>query len=453
LTTITGYYYLWNSIKVLLQAKPNTMNLIYIHSHDTGRYVQPYGYAVATPHLQHFAEQGILFRNAHCAAPTCSPSRAALLTGQSAHNSGMLGLAHRGFVLHDYSQLLSRVLQAAGFATVMAGGQHVAKIPFADPAAELGYSQILDFKTEDDIASNACSFISDKPAQPFFLDVGFHFTHRRDTAFVDPPQRLGDPRYVRPPAPLPDTPETRQDMADFMQAAHLLDQRIGKILTALDESGLAEDTLVICTTDHGIAFPGMKCSLTDHGTGVMLMMRGPEFSGGKVLDAMISQIDLFPTICEVLHLEKPEWLQGKSMMPLVRGEVNEINEEIFAEVSHHAAYEPKRAVRTRRWKYIRRFGDRKTPVLPNTDDSPSKQVWTDNGWANRELQEEVLFDLLFDPNEANNLAADPAYTEILQNMRTRLDNWMQRTNDPLLQGDIAVPPGGRTTPVDAYSPG
>lgn len=430
----------------------NSFNLIYIHSHDTGRYVQPYGYSIPTPHIQNFAEQGVLFRQAHCAAPTCSPSRAALLTGQSAHNNGMLGLAHRGFALQDYSQLLSRVLQEAGYTTVLAGGQHVARMPFADPAKELGYEKILDFKNDDDIASNACNFLASNSDSPFFLDAGFHYTHRRGTAFVDPPQRLGDPRYVRPPAPLPDTPETRQDMADFMVAADHLDKRIGRILTALEESGQAENTLVICTTDHGIAFPGMKCSLTDHGTGVMLMMRGPGFSGGKVIDAMVSQIDLFPTICEVLNLEKPGWLQGRSLMPLLRGEAEEINEAIFAEVSHHAAYEPKRAVRTKRWKYIRRFGARKAPVLPNTDDSPSKEIWTDHDWAKQELAEEVLFDLLFDPNEANNLAANPAYTSILQEMRNRLNYWMQETNDPLLQGDIPVPPDGITTSADAYSP-
>lgn len=80
-------------------------NILYLHSHDTGRAIQPYGAPVATPRLQQLADQGILFRQAFCAAPTCSPSRAALVTGQSAHSSGILGLAHRGFALHDYRQL------------------------------------------------------------------------------------------------------------------------------------------------------------------------------------------------------------------------------------------------------------------------------------------------------------------------------------------------------------
>jgi len=85
-------------------------NILYIHSHDTGRYISPFGHDVPTPNIQRLAEQGILFRQNHCAAPTCSPSRAALLTGQYAHASGMLGLAHRGFALNDYRQHIIHTL-------------------------------------------------------------------------------------------------------------------------------------------------------------------------------------------------------------------------------------------------------------------------------------------------------------------------------------------------------
>jgi hypothetical protein len=91
-------------------------------------------------------------------------------------------------------------------------------------------------------------------------------------------------------------------------------------------------------------------------------------------------------------------------------------------------------------------------VLPNTDDGPSKSLWADADWADRPVEQEMLFDLLFDPNEAGNLAGDGRYAEVLAEMRGRLDDWMQRTKDPLLQGDIPVPPGGYTTAVDDYSP-
>ena len=90
-------------------------NILYLHSHDTGRYIQPYGYAVPTPNLQRLAEEGVLFRQAFCASPTCSPSRAALLTGMFPHVNGMLGLAHFGFTLNDYSQHIVHTLRRAGY--------------------------------------------------------------------------------------------------------------------------------------------------------------------------------------------------------------------------------------------------------------------------------------------------------------------------------------------------
>lgn len=98
-------------------------NIIYLNSHDTGRYVRPYGYSVATPKLQQLAEEGVVFRRAFSASPTCSPSRAALLTGRYPHEVGMLGLSHRGFSLIDHHQHLSHVLRTAGYRTALAGLQ------------------------------------------------------------------------------------------------------------------------------------------------------------------------------------------------------------------------------------------------------------------------------------------------------------------------------------------
>lgn len=424
----------------------NQPNILYLHSHDTGRAVQPYGYAVPTPNIQRLAGEGVLFRSAFCAAPTCSPSRASLLTGQSAHSSGMLGLAHRGFRLNDYSQHLVHTLRKAGYTSVLAGVQHVA----ADPTV-IGYDQILDAPSRmaADVAPAVAEFFSSAPRQPFFLDAGFSETHRD---FPEPGPE-DDPRYTLPAAGLPDTAGTRQDMAAYRTSARRLDQGIGRILDALAENGLAENTLIICTTDHGIAFPGHKCNLTDRGIGVMLIVRGPGgFTGGKVIDGMVSHIDLFPTICDLLGIESPNWLQGKSMMPLIRGEAEEINEHIFAEVTYHAAYEPQRGVRTQRWKYIRRYGDQVTPVLPNCDDSPSKDAWLAHGWPGRVTPQEQLYDLVFDPGETANLAAEPSMQPILDEMRQRLDRWMRETHDPLLQGPVPAPSGAQINDPLGLSP-
>jgi N-sulfoglucosamine sulfohydrolase len=430
-----------------LQAAPSARpNILYLHSHDTGRYIQPYGYAVPTPNLQKLAAEGFLFRQAFDAAPTCSPSRAALLTGQCPHQNGMLGLAHRGFSLNDYHRHLLHWLRPHGYRSTLIGVQHIAK-----EASTIGYDEVFPTGGTHvaQVAPAARNFLKSAPAQPFFLDVGFFETHRE---FHKPgPQE--DARFTEPPATVADTALTRQDMAAFHASARVLDEGVGTVLDALESAGLAHNTLVISTTDHGISFPGMKCNLTVHGTSVYMMLRGPGgFSGGKTSNAMVSHLDLYPTICELLNIEKPAWLEGKSLLPLVRGDVPEIHEELFAEVNYHAAYEPKRAARTQRFNYIRHFGDKRTPVLPNCDDGLSKDLWLKNGWRKQNVPHELLFDSLFDPNETRNLVGDASYATVLTEMRGRLDSWMQRTSDPLLEGPVKAPAGAVVNDPDGISP-
>jgi N-sulfoglucosamine sulfohydrolase len=421
-------------------------NILYIHSHDTGRYIQPYGHNIPTPNMQKLAEQGVLFRQNFCGGPTCSPSRACLVTGMWPHSSGMIGLAHRGFALNDYTQHIVHTLHRAGYFSALAGVQHVAARP-----ETIGYDEVVPTRNHnvEFVAPAAVERLNQGLQQPFFLSVGFAETHRE----YHEPGPAEDERYTLPPAPLPNTPATRRDMAAYKASARILDEGIGAVLDALAANGLAENTLVICTTDHGIAFPGMKCNLTDHGMGVLLIMRGPGgFTGGQVNDAMVSHVDLFPTICELAGIEAPKWLQGTSIMPLIRGERDQIHDAIYGEVTYHAAYEPKRAVRTLRFKYIRRFGDRTSPVLPNCDDSLSKDVWLGGGWGEQEMEMESLYDLVFDPNETHNLASDPAMADTLAEMRARLDRWMAETDDPLLHGPVPAPSGARVNDPNGLSP-
>jgi N-sulfoglucosamine sulfohydrolase len=423
-------------------------NIIYIHSHDTGRYLQPYGHAIPTPNLQRLAEQGVLFRQCFCAAPTCSPSRAALLTGQAPHSCGQFGLAHRGFELQHPERHLAQTLRQAGYLTALLGVQHVVR-----DAERTGYEIVRQRRgggrSTDDTTAAALELLRAPQERPFFLDIGYSETHR---VFAEPGP-AEDPRYCLPPALLPDTPQTRADMAAFKASARILDDNVGAILAALTASGLAERTLVISTTDHGIAFPGMKCNLTDHGIGVSLIMRGPGgFTGGQVVDAMVSHLDIFPTVCAVVGIAPPDWLQGASLLSLVQGEADHLHEAIFAEVSYHAAYEPQRAVRTARWKYIRRFMAFDRPHLANCDDGPSKDLWLGYGWRDRAVASEQLYDLVFDPVETHNLAADPAHQIVLTELRGDLERWMRATDDPLLAGPIPMPEGAVANRLDALSP-
>ena len=421
-------------------------NIIYMHSHDTGRYVQPYGHAVSTPNIQRLAEQGVTFTNVFCAAPTCSASRAGLLTGQIPHSCGQLGLVNRGFELRDRHKHIAATLRDSGYHTALIGVHHVAR-----DALTLGYEKRIQVDLNNDgtqhVGEAAEKFFANPPDKPFFLAVGFRDTHR-----VYPVASEDDARYCMPPAPLPNTPETRKDMADFKAAVKRLDEGMGRVLAALDKSGLSENTLVVCTTDHGLAFPKMKCNLTGHGTGVMLIIRGPEgFQGGRICDALVSQVDLFPTLCDVASIDHPDWLQGKSLSPLANGQAEEINEEIFSELNFHAVYEPVRTVRTKRWRYIRRYTERKRPLMVQIDCCPSKDLLFKHGYADQVLGEEELYDVMLDPNESCNIAEDPSRAEALAEMRRRLDDWMNRTEDPLLDGPVPEPGTAFMSDLDDYS--
>lgn len=420
-------------------------NIIYVHSHDTGRYVQPYGHHVLTPNIQLLADQGITFRRAFCAAPTCSGSRAALLTGQHCHQNGMTGLAHRGWKLNDYSQTLVHPLKAGGYRTILVGEQHISLDPHV-----IGYDEVIELSDNyaKRVAPSAIEAMS-LTSEPFFMSVGFFETHRDYAA----PTSVRDSLYSLPPKNLPDTAVTRSDMAAYKESVRSLDQGIGALLNGLHASGLAENTLVICTTDHGLAFPKAKATLLDTGTGVTLLMRGPGgFTGGRVVDSMVTHLDLFPTICDIAGIDKPDFLEGRSLMPLVCGEAGVLHEQIFSEVTYHAAYEPQRAVRTDRWKYIRRFDGRDRPVLANVDDSLSKDLLIAMGWDREPVAPEQLFDLALDPSEARNLAGDPAHAEVLAGMRERLDTWMEETDDPIRLGPVPPPPGARINDPDQVSP-
>jgi N-sulfoglucosamine sulfohydrolase len=420
-------------------------NILYLHSHDTGRYVQPYGHAIPTPNIQWLADQGVMFRNAFCAAPSCSGSRAALLTGEYCHSNGMMGLAHRGFSLYDYDRQLVRVLARAGYHSEMIGEQHIS----ADPDT-LGYDVVHEIPdtSVNSVAPSAIEALRGGIEEPFFMSVGFFETHR---SFFSP-SSVRDRVYSLPPPFLPDTPEIREDVAAYKASARSLDHGVGAVLNALNETGLDERTLVICTTDHGLAFPTAKASLLDRGIGVLLIMRGPGFSSGKAIDALVSHVDIFPTVCELAGVEAPDWSVGRSLAPLVAGrEAPGLRAEIFSELTYHAAYEPQRAIRTERYKYIRRFDDYPYPVLPNCDESPSKEAYLARGWARRQVRRESLHDLFFNPGEGRNVIDEPEYADVRADLSARLHRWMVDTADPLLDGPIDPPPGARVNAQDQLS--
>ncbi|HAT09872.1 MAG TPA: sulfatase [Planctomycetes bacterium] len=426
-------------------------NILYLNSHDTGRVIQPMGYAVRTPNIQRLADEGALFRDCHNAGPTCSPSRAALLTGMLPHSCGMLGLAHRGHALLDQGWTLPNHLRAHGYRTAAWNmpTNHAQPVRGDQTAAAqaFGYDTWLGHKLDD-----ALAWLEKPGDAPFFASLSWTLTHRIGSGFTTKPDPAQyDPRWTRPPPPLPDTPEVRADWAHFLCDIERWDHEIGLVLAALERSGQAADTIVVVTTDHGVPFPGMKCNPTVHGTGVLLVVRGPGgFSGGLAVDQLVSHLDLFPTLCAVAGLPMPERVQGVDLRPTLAGKP--VRAEAHAEVTYHAAYEPWRSLRTKRHLYVRRFGERRIPVLPNCDESPSKDVRLAAGWACEQLPDEELYDILRDPAESRNLVADPAYAAHLRDLRCRLDAQMRATSDPLLHGPVPLPRGCVATHPDAPGP-
>ena len=135
-------------------------------------------------------------------------------------------------------------------------------------------------------------------------------------------------------------------------------------------------------------------------------------------------------MCDAIGIDHPDWLQGKSILPLVRGEADEIHEEIFAEINYHSYCDPQRAVRTKKWKYIRHWYPTARPGDINCDGSPSKSYFLERGWRRKTQPREQLYDLIFDPFETHNLALDPAHQHARNAMRHRLKTWMETTTTP-----------------------
>src|ERR1700712_342230 len=143
-------------------------NILYIHSHDTGRYIEPYGFPVHTPNLQKLAQEGTLFRHAFCVASSCSASRASLMSGMYPHQNGMTGLAHRGWYLNDYKKTLVSVLNGAGYHTALMGESHIT--PY-DETDLIGYTEILQDNSTptSEMVDVAEKWFKNVPDKPWFL--------------------------------------------------------------------------------------------------------------------------------------------------------------------------------------------------------------------------------------------------------------------------------------------
>ena len=415
-------------------------NLILIDCHDLGQHLGCYGWtSVPSPHLDALAAAGVRFLNGFCTAPQCSPSRAALYTGRYPHANGMFGLAHPPFAwrLHAGEMHLARHLQQAGYLTAQIGVQHVTGHAAASVQA-LGFDQVTPADSAAAIAERTVAWLEQAPRQPFFLNIGFPEPHRdaRGRYQQMPPDAS---RGVQVPPYLPPSMAARQEFAELQGVIGALDTAVGRIWQAVQATGLDDDTWLIFTTDHGLAMPRAKCTLYDPGLQTALIMVAPAFglTGGRVYDELISNVDIAPTILEMLELPLPTSLQGHSFAGLLRGEAYTRRTHLFAEKTFHTAYEPQRGVRTERFKLIWNVEAGIVNVPGDIMRSPIYPEMIEELVIERPPFE--LYDLAADPLERVNRSDDPLYAEVFAELRRLLWQWMTETGDPLLAGPVASP--------------
>lgn len=205
--------------------------------------------------------------------------------------------------------------------------------------------------------------------------------------------------------------------------------------------------------DHGPPNPGMKCSARRDGTHVALTIRLPGQQTPSRISSLVSNIDVFPTLCAAACIPCPPHVVGRSLLPLLQllnGTSTSIRDEAFIQINFHVAYDPTRAIRTNDFLYIRSFPPRPDRIrAANIDDSPTKQALMTEGDARLSRAPRQLFDLRNDPDERHNVARDPAYAETVTHLEGRLRQWMEDTDDPLLTGAMPQPAGTRQLSIES----
>jgi arylsulfatase A-like enzyme len=411
-------------------------NVVYVTCHDMGQHLGCYGADVATPAIDRLAAEGIRFENHFCTAAQCSPSRASLLTGRYPHNHGLMGLTNMGWRLDPGETTLPEYLAAAGYRTHLAGVQHV-----APSAADLGYDDAFTAATRArEVTDHVLGRLDDVFAgpDPTFLAVGYYESHRPFAA--DGRYDPTPPAEATPLPYLPDHPDVRADVGEMEGLVRNADRHLGRLLDGLDEAGHLEETLVVFTTDHGVPFPRAKGTCFDPGLEAALVVRCPSrLPAGETVAEFAVNVDVLPTILDVAGLAIPAGLDGRSLCPVVRDEPHEVRDRVFAEMTWHDRYNPMRSVRTERFKYVKNFWELDGVYMPaDVFDSRSGAVVA-REFLGSWRDDEQLFDLRADPHERENLADDPAYADVREELRAAVAGRMCEDRDPLLRGPVDRP--------------
>jgi arylsulfatase A-like enzyme len=407
---------------------------------------------VKTPAFDRVAREGVLFTHAFSAAPSCTPSRAAMLTGQSPHRLEEGGNLH-GFLPKRFP-VYPNLLENAGYVVGFTGkgwgpGNFQAGGRTRNPAGP-GFK---DFK----------AFLKTVPTdKPFCFWFGSHDPHRPYDKGSGVAAGM-NPRDVIVPPFWPDTSEIRSDILDYYVEVQRFDRDVGELLATIEEAGKSQNTLVVISGDNGWPFPRGKANLYDAGTRQPLAIRWPaKVKGGKTVDGFVSLADLAPTFLETAGLKPLPEMTGKSLLPLLTGKTQSGRDMVFVERERHANVRkgdlsyPARAVRTMEFLYIRNFRPDRWPAgdpekwkavgpFGDCDGSPSKEFLLGHrdepefakyfqlAFAKRPAEE--LYDLSKDLHQIINVADRAEYAATKTKLRATLDRWMTDTKDPRATSD------------------
>lgn len=440
---------------------------------------------IKTPAFDKVAESGILFNNAFVAAPQCSPSRAAILTGKNIWQLEEAG-THSSYFPKKF-QVFTNLLENAGYDIGFTGKPWAPgnwkdagwdRNPVGPEYNEKKFDKVpASGISKVDYFANFVDFYEQKSTdKPFFFWYGGHEPHRDYEAGSG--QRAGkEIADALVPDFLPDDSLVRSDIEDYALEIEWFDQQLAKMLAFLEEKGELDNTLVVVTADNGMSFPSSKANLMEYGTHVPLAISWPaKIKSGQMTDQLVSMIDLAPTFLEIGQAKPLPDAAGKSMMDILLG--NKTNPDhvhrtyvLTGRERHtHARPDnlgyPARAIRRDHFLYIENLKSDRWPAgdppptnldqeIPgerfksiglgycDIDDSPTKEYMIENkdkwpelfseGYEKR--PEEQLFDIKRDPGCRTNLAGLPQYDSVRSIMKNQLENLLTQQGDPRMLGN------------------
>jgi arylsulfatase A-like enzyme len=328
---------------------------------------------------------------------------------------------------------VASLLAARGYETHLFGVQHVTR-----DVERLGFHGVHDRTLAASVAEDVTDLLCTAQANvPLYLEINLEQPHRPyDQGEATPVASEG---ISRPPW-LPDDPATFEELAVLQGAIRAADEGVAGILDALERSGIAEDSFVVFTADHGLAMPRAKCTLYDPGIEIALLMRWPNrLLSPSVVDGLVSNIDVLPTVLEAVGAPMPDDISGRSLWPLIRGDQERGREEVYAEKTFHSYYDPMRGIRTGRFKLIRNF-ESSPPVEVPADVQAGAIFRSDvERYSGGDRADLEFYDLTSDPLEQRNVASAPEFAEPRKELDALLWRWMAVTADPLLQGPVLSP--------------